>query len=154
MIRGEVVGDQATLRALSDQRLKVVSGVEKVVTRLTIKLLRMVKLKLSDDVLHVRSGRLRRSINATFVGSGAKTQGQVGTNVPYGRVHEYGLTVTVEEHMRMMRKAWGKSLMTPKQVVVHQHTVHYPERSFLRSALAEMGPEIQAELDAFKLTLR
>lgn len=154
MIRGELVGDKAVIRSLEEQRLRVVSGVEKVVMRLTLKLLRRVKLKLSDDVLHVRSGRLRRSINAQFVGSGAKTQGEVGTNLPYGRVHEYGLTVTVEEHMRLVKKAWGRSLKTPVQATVRQHEARYPERSFLRSALREMGPEIKSELDAFKLSLR
>jgi phage gpG-like protein len=154
MIRGELVGDKAVIRSLKEQQLRVVSGVERVVMRLTMKLLRLVKIKLSDDVLHVRSGRLRRSINAQFVGSGARIQGQVGTNVPYGRVHEYGLTVTVDEHMRLVKKAWGRSLKTPVQSVVKAHSVHYPERSFLRSALREMGPEIRSELEEFKLHLR
>jgi phage gpG-like protein len=154
MIRGELVGDKAVIRSLKEQQLRVVSGVERVVTRLVMKLLRRVKLKLSDDVLHVRSGRLRRSINAQFTGKGAKVQGEVGTNLPYGRVHEFGLTVTVEEHMRLVKKAFGRSLRTPVQSVVHAHEVRYPERSFLRSALREMQPEIRSELDEFKLSLR
>lgn len=154
MIRGELRGDAAVVRTLKEQQLRVVSGVERVVMRLTMKLLRAVKLKLSDDVLHVRSGRLRRSISAAFTGSGAKTQGQVGTNLPYARVHEYGLTVTVEEHMRMQKLAWGRAMMTPRLVAVRAHQVTFPERSFLRSALREMGPEIRAELDEFKFSLR
>jgi len=154
MIRGELVGDKAVIRSLEEQRLRVVSGVEKVVMRLTMKLLRLVKLKLSDDVLRVRSGRLRRSVNAQFTGSGAKTQGEVGTNVAYARVHEYGLTVTVEEHMRMQKLAWGRAMKTPRQVLVKAHQVRFPERSFLRSALREMDPEIRAELNEFKFSLR
>lgn len=154
MIRGELVGDKAVIRSLKEQQLRVVSGVERVVTRLVMKLLRRVKLKLSDDVLHVRSGRLRRSINAQFTGKGVRIQGEVGTNLPYGRVHEFGGTVTVEEHMRLMKKAFGRSVMTPKKILVTAHTAHYPERSFLRSALREMGPEIRQELDEFKLSLR
>lgn len=154
MIRGELVGSEAVVRNLKQQQLRVVSGVERVIMRLTMKLLRRVKLKLSDDVLHVRSGRLRRSINAQFTGSGARAQGIVGTNVPYARTHEYGLTVTVEEHMRMQRKAFGRAMMTPREVTVRAHQVRFPERSFLRSALREMDPEIKTELDEFKFSLR
>jgi hypothetical protein len=42
----------------------------------------------------------------------------VGTNVEYARPHEYGFngTVTVKEHLRLVKKAFGKSLKTPKEV--------------------------------------
>jgi Rad3-related DNA helicase len=56
--------------------------------------------------------------------------------------------------MRLVKKAFGRSLRTPVQSVVHAHEVRYPERSFLRSALREMQPEIRSELDEFKLSLR
>jgi len=112
-----------------------------------LRLVRRVKLKLSDDVLNVKTGRLRRSINGRMTGQGtAEVSAFVGTNVPYGRTHEYGGDVTVKEHLRLVKQAFGKQLKTPVWQTVRSHTVHYPERSFLRSALNEMRGEIKEEL--------
>lgn len=117
--------------------------------------------KLSGQVLHVRTGTLRRSINREVRASGTTIEGIVGTNVEYGAAHEYGFkgTVTVREHMRRITtnskaKALGKmpkyggyerkrryfSGSTP--VHSHTRTVNLPERSFLRSALKDMQPAI------------
>lgn len=105
---------------------------------------RVVRNKLNGQVLNVRSGTLRRSIDQAVYQDGSQIRGVVGTNVEYARVHEYGFngTVTVKEHLRLVKKAFGKDLKTPKEVMVRTHAarVNLPERSFLRSALRDLEP--------------
>lgn len=66
----------------------------------------------SDDVLHVRTGRLRSSITPEVKESGNQILISLGTGVPYGAIHEYG----------------GAILHGGKKVG------QMPERSFLRRA--------------------
>ena len=151
MIKGSIVGGTELTTRVKGFDPKLRSALTKIITRLTVKLLRNVKAdKLTGQALNVRSGRLRRSINMRIDGADtAKVSGAVGTNLRYGRAHEYGFsgTVSVKESMRMVKQAFGRSI-TPTQVTVRAHSMkmNLPERSFLRSALAEMGPEIEAEL--------
>ena len=50
--------------------------------------------KLSGQVLHVRSGRLRSSISHRLERRGDDLMAIVGTNVVYARIHEFGGTIT------------------------------------------------------------
>lgn len=75
----------------------------------------------SDDVLKVRTGRLRSSIRPGVRSDGGDVIISLGTGVPYGAIHEYGGAI--------MRG--GKS------------SGQMPERSFLRRAF-------QDTLDPFK----
>jgi phage gpG-like protein len=102
------------------------------------------KEKLSDDVLHVKTGRLRRSINVKDQSTGDTVQASVGTNVVYAHAHEYGFqgTVSVREHLSTSVK--GKKFT----VRSHDMKMNMPERSFLRSALAAMAEPIRAEFEA------
>ena len=51
--------------------------------------------------------------------------------------------VSVKAHLREIKKAWGKDI-TPRTVEVRTHSrqVNLPAKSFLRSAMEEMTPEI------------
>lgn len=140
MIRGYLFGDKAAVERIRGARQDAPETIRTTVQRLTLRLQAKVKSdKLSGQVLNVRSGRLRRSINARVDGDGWQVTGVVGTNVEYARAHEFGFkgTVQVKEHLRRMRQG---------NVMVSQHTrnVNIPERSFLRSALDDMKPEIRA----------
>ena len=76
----------------------------------------------------------------------------VGSNVSYARAHEFGLhdTVAVKEHQRFQQVAFGKPMKNPRQVTVRAHTMrmNLPERSFLRSALSELQPQIRDQIQA------
>lgn len=101
--------------------------------------------KLSGQVLNVRTGRLRRSINAkpvTETATGVETL--VGTNVEYGRIHEFGFkgTVNVKEHLRKTKNGFKAS------VRAHGRQVNVPERSFLRSSLDDMRGQIDQRIAA------
>ena len=78
--------------------------------------------------------------------------GIVGTNAEYAAVHEYGFrgVVTVREHLRMMKVAFGRQVKNPRKITVRQHpmNMNMPERSFLRSSLKDFTPQIQAGYEA------
>ncbi len=151
MIRGRVVGQNETIVKLGKANLRVREAVRLSISRLTLELLRKVKAdKLSGQVLNVRTGRLRRSITQRVETSPGQITGIVGTNVKYARVHEFGFTgpQSVKAHVRQIKSAFGRSLSGTRPVIVRAHSrnVHIPERSFLRSALADMEPRIRSQM--------
>lgn len=137
-------------------------NVRRAVDRLSIELQTLVKEKLSGSVLHVRTGTLRRSINRRVVDTPVRIAAQVGTNVVYAAIHEYGFSgeenvrehvrkhydigtvkLTGKEHngMRTWVRERGEYLRTGK-VIAHTRTMNMPARSYLRSSLKEMEPKI------------
>ena len=125
------------------------------ITRLAITVQAAVKdTKLSGQVLHVRTGTLRRSINQEVKATPGSIMGIVGTNVPYGAVHEFGFkgVVTVREHLRRVREG----TRTFSSIVrAHPRAVNLPERSFLRSSLKDLEAQIKKDIgDAALQALR
>lgn len=151
-----LVGLNATIQRLRDTRGRAEESLRDETVRLSIQLSTHVKRdKLSGQVLKNRTGRLRRSINYRVEGEGSKLFGIVGTNVVYARAHEYGGPVTIRAHLRTITQAFGRKLKSPVTFEVRAHTVTYPERSFLRSALADMSTEIKQKLaQAMRKVLR
>lgn len=151
MIKAELTGADALVRKAEALVPKLEGVLSQSIGRLTLQLLRNVKAdKLSGQVLNVRSGRLRRSINQRIEGNGTTTvTGYVGTNVVYARRFEYGFTGTVQvkAHLRTIKTAFGRSIApVTVQVASYGMRVNTKERSFLRSALAEMEQEIKSEI--------
>lgn len=147
-LSGEVIGSSQVVERIKSITPRVRSAVVERVQRLTIKLqTHVVADKLQGQVLNVRTGRLSRSIQQAVTDSGTSVTGIVSTAVKYGRAHEYGFkdTVNVKAHMRTIKEAFGKPLKSPVEASVSAHTMrmNLPERSFLRSALADMSEEIR-----------
>lgn len=172
MITAEVIGVDKVLswyQTMPDQARGVMA---KRVAILAVMLRDYVKAeKLTGEVLHVRTGRLRRSITSQTRTSGSSFAGIVGTNVEYAAGHEFGcnkvVVVTVREYLRRTsasmhaakmigwrgnsRKVAARSQMLGAALVHsftrHQH-INLPERSFLRSSLNDKGGEIRQDLTA------
>lgn len=133
------------------ERLGLIPGkardeLRKAVDLMALKALARVKLKLSDDVLRVRTGRLRRSITQTVTDDANSITGTVGTNVEYAARHELGFTGTesVHEHLRTIKTAFGKAIKGGAVTVpvrAHSRQINYPAHSFLASAMKELEPE-------------
>lgn len=146
-----VVGDArvvANFRALPSEFRTAVS---QRVGELVLALARYVQVeKLTGQVLRVRTGTLRRSIQQVVVERGPEVLGIVSTNVEYAPRHEYGYSgpEAVKAHLRTIKQAWGKPLAEPRAVAVRAHTrnINYPARSFMRTALADMAPQIVAQI--------
>lgn len=121
--------------------------------------------KLQGQVLQHRSGRLTGSINAKPTEQeGVRLIGSVeGAGGPawYGQLHETGGTFNVKEHLR--RTGFNRkgevvkllnhsgsvraSVASTQAGLVKAHTVTFPARPFMSSALEEMSSEMVADLE-------
>lgn len=138
--------------------LELVRTVSTMMGRLTIEMQRQIVMeKLRGAVLHWRTGKLARSVHQDVQVDGSQVVGSVyaGKDAPYGMVHEYGGTFQVPSHQRTVvmhqgrqiaarqitRKSRRAALLaaasTVRTVTVRAYTVTYPERSFMRTTLAE-----------------
>lgn len=152
------VKDDMVVGMLAAYPTRLLESIKQAMDVYTIRLQARVKAKLTDNVLHVRTGTLRRSINRQVQAiSSTKVQGIVGTNVPYAGVHEYGYhgTVFVPEHTRRITTAaktgltYAKAKIGPigskrtryiqgmATVKGHSMKMNIPERPFLRPSLEE-----------------
>lgn len=155
LVEGQITGDASVIARLeklpSSMRQAVVDAMRKSWFEVQTA---VVRGKLSGDPLHRRTGNLASSINVggagsatTFDDGDAEIVGRVGTNLKYAAVHEYGGTVEVPEHERTITQVFGRPI-SPRTIAVQAHTAHFPERSFLRSTLAEMRDKISADIEA------
>lgn len=129
----------AKLEALKDRlRTDVREAVEDGASALASR----VQTKLSGEVLQARSGALRDSIMAEVSEDAPGVGARVSSDAPYARVHEYGGRINIPEIVPRNAKAlafeYGGRLVFAKRTAAHVVTM--PERSFMRSALAEFAP--------------
>jgi phage gpG-like protein len=146
------VNDEKVIANLRAMGPRIRERLRQAITREAIALTRHVKEeKLSGQVLKNRTGTLRRSINFKVTEDAAGVSGSVGTGLKYARVHEYGFngTVSIREHLRTVKQAFGRPI-EPISVTVREHArrVKLPERSFLRSSLADRLPSLRESLRA------
>jgi phage gpG-like protein len=160
-IEASIVGSAEVAARFRRAGVQVDAVVFRLVQQLGLRLLAHVKEdKLSDQVLHVRTGRLRRSINMRMLQEAGGTFAVVGTNVVYARIHELGGQTSPHEIVAKNAKALAFVLgvsqaaggVGPGQLVFRRRVHHpgskMPERSFLRSALGDMRQEIFDRLQA------
>ena len=153
MVKIEFIGDREVASKLKELEPKIYNSLLFTITKLSIQLQAKIKSeKLTGQVLKTRTGTLRRSINYRVDKTPSEIIGRVGIGADaakYGIMHEFGFrgTENIRSHLRTIKKVWGKSI-SPKQISVRSHTrtVNYPERSFMRTALAEMRPIIQNDI--------
>lgn len=135
----------AVIAKLGGMSERVRGGVRGVVQEDAFKLLAKVQAKVSGDVLNVRSGNLRRSLHETGLqdnGSAISDSVASDSSVKYARIHEYGGRINIPEIVPRNAKAlafnYGGKMVFAKRVKAH--VVNMPERSYMRSSLAEFTP--------------
>lgn len=106
--------------------------------------------KLSGQVLNVVTGALRRSIQDGVEETDTGIFGEVFSSgdVKYARIHEFG--GKTRAHRIYPKKADALAFMMGGRQVFAKWVDHpgsvMPERSFMRSSLAEMAPVIVREM--------
>jgi phage gpG-like protein len=109
-----------------------------------------IQQKLAGTVLNARSGALARSIIATIEDSSASVSVRIAASgdVKYAAIHEFGGTIPphqiVPNKTRALAFAIGGKQVFAARVQIP--TVTMPERSYLRSSLAEMADAIREGL--------
>jgi phage gpG-like protein len=134
-----------------------------VINKLSIEVQTSVKQdKLTGQVLHVRTGTLRRSINREVKEQQDGIFATIGTNIKYGIAWENGFEgdVKVAAHTRRQRERLtyaqqylksgkiriGKLTGQTAEVQAHMRHINMPARPFLKSALKDFTPRIKEEL--------
>lgn len=125
---------------------KLIGALTRKTTELRLMLEGLVKRKLSGEVLNVRTGDLRRSIFSDQAQTATSVEGRVASSgdVKYARIQEYGGTTSPHDIIPTKGQALA-FVMSGKQVfakVVHHPGSVIPARSYMRSSLTEMHPEI------------
>jgi phage gpG-like protein len=118
-----------------------------------------IQQKLSGGVLNQKSGALARSIVATVEESSADIAVTLASSpdIKYAAIHEYGGIIPPHEIVPDKARALaflvgGKEVFAAR---VNLPAIAMPERSYMRSALAEMADEIteglsEAAVEALK----
>lgn len=156
MLNVTLVGDKALAAHMDAMPDNVRHSLKGAVTDLTYALQARVKRKLTNDVLNVVTGKLRDSIAVEVIDSGNSIIGRVfsGGEVKYAAIHEFGGTInhpggtpymSFEGRTFWVSKVKAMNLNLP---VTQPHQITMPERSFLRSSLAEMKDQIVQTLTA------
>lgn len=177
-INGQITGADAVVRHVQRIETKAGPMLRATMERLAIQLQAHVQThKLTGgDPLNVRTGRLRRSITYRVDTGPQGIDGIVGTNVEYAAIHEYGGTIvpktakwltvplraalTPSGVMRYTKARDYPNTFIAKGFIMQRQaggvvplfqlrkSVKIPERSFLRSSLREMRPQIENGLRA------
>jgi phage gpG-like protein len=142
-----LVGDQAVIQKLSAMPPKVHQALVAEVTRQALDLQRhVVEDKLQGQVLNHVSGKLASSIMYDVTDSQTSVTGRVYSNnsVNYAAIHEFGGTVPDRYPVNAKALHW----MSGGQDVFAKFARGFtmPERSFMRSSLADYKDRIIAGL--------
>ncbi|MBU6508507.1 MAG: hypothetical protein KGQ82_13525 [Alphaproteobacteria bacterium] len=136
-----------TLGRLHDLPQDLAARLAATVARLAQTLYDRVEDNLSGAVLQRRSGRLAGAINQMVDGLTASV-GFDPAAVPYGAAQEFG--ADLRAHLIAAKNARALSFVVAGKRVFAKHVMfpgaHLPERSFLRSALAALAPDIGAAI--------
>jgi phage gpG-like protein len=120
---------------------EVRTGVRETMQTELLELLASVQAKLSGGVLNARSGNLRDRIQAEISEDDSSVAARVFSDgsVPYARIQEYGGRIEVPAitpvNAKALAFAYGGRMVFAKRAGAHAVTI--PERSYLRSSLAE-----------------
>lgn len=150
MLNVRLVGDRELVARINAMPAQVRRELLRKVTELSIKLEAKVKGKVSGPVLKVRTGALRRSIFHRVEVTDTSVVGSVASSgdVKYAAIHEFG--GVTKPHVIEPVKAKVLAFMVGGKRVFARKVNHpgsrIPERSFLRSSLADMKDEIAVGL--------
>jgi phage gpG-like protein len=145
-----VVGADAVADTLRAAPAKIQAAVRRAVEESAARVLSAAKAKVSDDVLHVKTGRLRRSLHYVLGGTDTAPSAAIGTNVEYAAIHEFGgqTKAHVIEALNAKVLAFEKGGVTVFATRVNHPGSRMPQRSFLRSALAREASGIKQRIEA------
>jgi len=141
-----IAGDKEVLNRMRARKDKLLPAVKREMTRQAIDLVAYIqKKKLQSSPLHHRSGRLQASIKQQVTQVADLIKAKVYTNVEYAAIHEYG--GKTPPHVIEPKKAQALAFTVGGKQIFAKRVNHpgskMPERSFMRSSLAENEQKIK-----------
>jgi len=143
----QVSGDEALIARINSMGGKVRSNLVAEVTTLALRLQKYIRTeKLSGQVLNKKTGALQSSVfqEVNVTSHGVIATVGAGKDVPYAAIHEFGGVTKPHDILPKNAKALhfyigGKEVFAK---VVHHPGSKMPERSYIRSSLADLKQEI------------
>lgn len=155
MIEFEIRGDTEIIARITRTADRIAGEIQRALNTVNTQLQRHIQSdKLSGQVLKSRTGNLKRSIVQipATIETGAISGGVgLGSEAPYGLIHEFGGTLQIPEVTPRTARAlhWiGKSGEEVFAMRARAHDVVMPERSFMRSSFAEFRDRIETQIRA------
>ena len=152
MITARLIGDDLVLEWLRDAPDAVASGIAQAIAQLGIEVQRHIQDdELSGQMLAVRSGSLKSSIDLQIDQDSQGISATVYSDSKYADAHEYGFTGTVDVKagLRRITQAFRRPISEKTiNVRAYRRRMELPEHSFMRSALEDMDPQIRDEVEA------
>jgi phage gpG-like protein len=157
MLNIRIEGERELTLDLERIKSKAPVSIKKIVRDSAFLIERKIKGNLSNVVLNVRTGQLRRSIHTEFSGNGMNAV--IGTNLVYAAIHEFGgeihakngpyLWFKIQTASRIMSKA-GNRLKNAKGIFswVRVKSVTIPARPYMEPAFRESLPLIDHLIEA------
>jgi len=146
----DVALDDTTSAALAAMPERIRAALAAKAGALAAELQARIEQKLSGGVLNIRTGALVRSIGVTIAYSSAGVTARITTSpdVKYAAIHEFGGVIPPHEIVPDKAKALafavgGKQAFAAR---VDLPAIRMPERSYMRSSLAEVAEKIKEEL--------
>ena len=154
MITIHILGTEQVVSTLLAITPKLRTTLKQAMQKSLVTLLRLVKEDyLSGRALHVRTGRLRRSVHSDLQEGPSGLVGLVGTNVNYGKFHEYG-TETVRARLAKLKAGARQQLLfgggvrgALAQAKATAGSGEFSPHAFLRPALKKLEPEIRQNFE-------
>lgn len=149
MIKGVIIGDKEVMARFDNFAGKLRDELKTGIGRAALAVQRnVVDVKLAGAALNVRTGRLWRSINVKTTETGNSITASIGTNVSYGAAWEFGFRRKIGAGARGWLASSVSNARATYYIARHPPgTKSYAERSFLRSALADMEDTIRSEFE-------
>ncbi len=145
MITVGLDGHDAALSRLAAMPQAMRAALAAEAERLGARLRQTAERNLSGSVLQRRSGRLAASLAVAVAAGDDTVTTSLAAATPYARIHEYGGTIpgraVLPASGRVLAFPWRGRARFFKHVSLP--AVNLPERSYLRSALAALEPEIR-----------
>jgi phage gpG-like protein len=155
MLKVQLIGDDALIAKFDAMPAKVRQALKAKVTALAIEMDSKVVDKLSGPVLNRKTGALARSINWLVEDQGQAVIGKVRSSgdVKYAAIHEFGGvihhpggTAYIIESGQAVWISNAKAATMENVRRTAPHDITMPERSYMRSTLADMKDEIEEGL--------
>ncbi len=142
----QIIGAERVIARFQGAPARLRTAMVAATLRLAIAAQRSVmETKLSGQVLHVRTGRLRRSINVAQMDEGSRVGASTGTNVDYGRIWELeGIRAHSIVPIEKRALFWKGARHPVRRVEIPAQA----PRPFLSPVLEEMRARAHQELTA------
>lgn len=145
-------GDKEVIARFDALTARVTANLARAIGRLLIEMVSAIRAKLNGPVLNRVSGRLQASITQNLTVTDQEVAGVIGAgkSIPYAAIHEFGGTTKPHDIRPKGNKAalaftdgYGGTIFAR---VVHHPGSKMPERSYMRSTLADFSDRIRTAL--------